>query len=431
MSRKVLYFSLAIVVSLLGILALYEWRKVKNPSLPKQQRKIAEQMALGRFPLAEKNLTKLKRRSPHDVNVQLLHIQLLRLTDRHDEALTETNEALQYNRDCLLLMRERAKLLLDTDPHQSCEDFRRCRAILRDQEDLIEMARAYYHADDLQEAKRILTPLLDGSERPSALILGGDLCFSDGRYSEAIALYRRAQEIEKLSHEMLFRLGHCYRQLKRYTEAQEAFDTILNRDPDNIPAKLAFGACLEARSLYTKALEVYKDDPHPKLKRQSGICYVHLERFFEAESLLAEALEEGEHSAQTLAFLGYALERQQKWQAAESIYRQLTHDFPEHIAGYRGLAWLFGVGLSKKITLDQALSLARHSVQLLPDSISWEVLSACEARAGNFDGAHHIQEALSAKEKDRDQLTRRRAAMRNLRRGLPLDETLVPHALVA
>ena len=174
------------------------------------------------------------------------------------------------------------------------------------------------------------------------------------------------------------------------------------------------GACYEAKGQFDIALLVYtngkaSEEGDCRLLKHLGIAAVYAERYTEAIDSLRTALLRGDQSAKTLVFLGYCFERQDKWEEDEA----------------------HGVGRSRTLDQNAGLGMARCSLDLLPDAISWEVLSACEARAGNFEEAHQIQEHLSASEENQAELVRRREAMRTLRRNVPLDEHLVARTLVA
>jgi len=77
------------------------------------------------------------------------------------------------------------------------------------------------------------------------------------------------------------------------------------------------------------------------------------------------------------------------------------------------------------------ISIAKKALELCSDPTSWELLSACEARAGNFNTAHNIQENLSSHNEDKQTRLRRQHAMRTLRKKMPLNEKLVVKSLVA
>ncbi len=435
-----LYLSLAAVLLLLALLTLVEWRKSRTLSGDMKRRltrRASEHLSLGQWSAAEKLLKKMYKREPSDEAIATLYVQLLRQTKRWQEAMTAIDGATRRDRASLLLLRERAKILLAIDrPEEALVTFQKCRPILRDEEDFYDLATAFYRTGKIAEAWEVLLPHVHDSRNGQLLALAGDCRFSRGQFDEALRLYEEAGRAEHNNTQVLARRGHCLRRLHRFTEAERCFTEILRKDSRNVSITLSLGACLEARGQFAKALMVYQrgeawEMGDVRLFRQAGFCAVHTERFDFAELYLRETISRGGTSEQVLAFLAYSLERQAKWEEAQAIYMRLTKRYPKHVAGYRGLAWLFGVGLTVNLNPAIGLQVAQKSLEILSDLSAWEVLSACQARAGNFTEAHDIQEGLSRQEQSRDAQLRRQRAMRALRKGVPLDENLVARALVA
>ncbi|MBS0622697.1 MAG: tetratricopeptide repeat protein [Verrucomicrobia bacterium] len=435
-----LYIALSLVVLLLGLLSVFEWhksRKLSAAALQRLHKRVSEHLSLHEYEAAARLVEKLRRKAPSDPTTQLLYIQQLRKSKRLDEALAVIEEALNADHTSLLVLREKGKILLTQGSNlEALSVLRKCRAVLHSEEDRLYLARAYYRCGEVESAWNAICDLVSGSENGKLLALAGDCCFSRESYEEALRFYSRASSFEQNNTQLLFRTGHCLRRLGHYREAEECFLAILQRDSRNISATLSLGACLEAQGLYTKALLVYQHGQawelsDPRVLRQAGICAIHTERFEFGELYLKQAMELGGATPQLMGFLGYALERQAKWEEAQSVYLELTRRYPRHPAGYRGIAWLYGVGLSSAISADLARHMAQKSIEISSDKVSWEMLSAVEARSGNFTQAHHIQECLSQQEADEQTAMRHKRAMRELRAGRPLDETFVSHTLVA
>jgi tetratricopeptide (TPR) repeat protein len=415
MNSGMLYLALAFVLILLGLLSFAEWRKSRTLSADIARRLLrctSEHLSLGQWEEAEKLLKKMRRRGRSDEETTTLWVQLLRRTKRWDEAMAALDAAAQADRTSLLLLRERAKVLLATEkPEQALETFERCRPVLRDEQDLYDLAKALYLCGKALPAWEVLLPLVHDSRNGKLLALAGDCCFARKQFEQALTLYEQAGRADHDNIRILARRGHCLRRLVRFAEAEHCFTAILRKDPKCISATLSLGACLEAQGQYTKALMVYQHGDawtsgDMRIFRQAGICAVHTNRCRFAELYLREAISRGGTSEQVLALLGYSLERQGKWSEAQAVYLRMTKRYPKHVSGYRGLAWLYGVGLS--VNLDAAIGLhaARKSLEILPDLSAWEALSACQARAGNFIEAHSIQEGLVHQESDENLVAR-------------------------
>jgi tetratricopeptide (TPR) repeat protein len=276
--------------------------------------------------------------------------------------------------------------------------------------------------------------LADGSlpmraERAKLLAQQADAMRTAGSLELALPLYEQALATHPLPRIQLAR-AELLAELSRSQEAEAAFRDVLERG-HTLPAILGYGELLERQERFNEALTLYQaprvwERGDARLLRQAGICALHLEQYRFAEKYLREALGRGQKSAKTYAYLGYSLECQRDWEKSQEIYWELTHRHPGDAAGYRGLAWLYGVGLSRNLEAPAALRMARRAVELHPDVSSWEILSACEARAGNLVEAEQIQQRL-AEAGD----ARHLAAMEALRSGQLLDEQHLARTLVA
>ncbi|MGE3954107.1 MAG: tetratricopeptide repeat protein [Parachlamydiales bacterium] len=435
-----LYLIFLFVTALLAALAFFEWRRTRLPQgkrLMKKRLRVAQHLALEEWEAAEQLLLVLMEKRPEDANLLLLQVQLLAATQRRERALEVADEALALDPHSLALMKEKGKLLLGMGrTAEALKLLSQAAPLLRDEEDLLQLATAQFLQERPDEALETLEPVLQGSERGPLLALAGDCLLAKGEKKAALCLYERAQRSGLYNASITARKGHCLKSLGRFKEAIRSFTEILQRDPHNLSALISLAGCYEAKGQYGTALLVYKQSPSweggsVQLLKAAGICAAYAGRYEEAVELLRSACLKGDRSSKTLVFLGYSYECQQQWEEAEAVYLQVTADHPRHPAGYRGLAWLFGVGRSRTLTIEEGLDMATRSLQLLPDPISWEVMSACAARAGNFEEAHQILEGLAVGEEDKAQLVRRQAAMRTLRRNLPLDEHLVARTLVA
>lgn len=435
-----LYFALLFALILLALSALFVWLRVSYPS--KQTRssihqEVSQAIALGSFEQALKTLKPLIIKNPHDTRTVVLHAQILRGMEEYTAALAVLQETLAKDPKNLKLVQERGRTLLEQGhPDRALEDFNCCSQVMRNEGSALDLATAHFQVGHVEEAWTVLQPYALESSNGRLLALAGDCHFHWQNFELAVGLYQQAQHYGWSNQQTLARTGHGLRSTGNLLEAERYFRSILAYDSSDISATLGLGTCLEARGQFDRALMIYQggqawDEGDPRVLRQAGICAVHTKQYPFAELYLTEAVHRGAKSPQALAFLGYCLEAQKKWKQAEQLYLQLTEEYPDHVAGYRALAWLYGVGLSSQLTQEQGLAVAQQALQLLPDAISWELLSACEARAGNFVRAHHIQEHLSQSAQDKDTQNRRRLAMRTLRKNLPLDENHLPRELVA
>lgn len=401
------------------------------------RKKISEEIALGNWENASKELKILQDKKVLDLELALFEIQILLANKSYREALELIEKYLTIYQHNFSLYRQQGKILLSLgEANSAIESFKKCKTVLKEEEDWIDWTSALFQGGLIQEAWNELQEVLHITKNPRFFALAGDCQFGFSDYQKALYYYQLAMENGWDNYHILSRTAHSLKYLGKIFQAEACFRKILEKDPADVCATLGYGACLEAKGKYGKALLVYQrgkawDKGEWSILRQAGICAIYTQKYDFAEIYLRESLKRASPSPQSLAFLGYSLEKQERWKEAESIYLQLVQEFPEHIAGYRALAWLFGVGKSLSISSKEGLLLAQKAVQIQADSASFEILSACEARAGNFSRAHRIQEKLSSQSSDKRSRLRRCRAMRILRKNMPLDETCILRARVA
>lgn len=434
------YLIVIFVIVILGLFVFREWLTTRisfQKTVKEVQRKVSQEITLGNWELAAKELKPLQKRGLGGVETALLHIQILRGNKLFKEALHFIDESLFIFQHNFSLHRERGKVLLELgDAREALISFRLCEPILRSEEDILDLVTALFQTGDVEVAWSYLRDLVKETRNGRLLALAGDCHFYLEEYGLALELYQRTQDVGWSNYKVLLRMGHSLKSLGKFDKAENYFRQILQKDPSDVSSTLGLGACLEAREKYEEALEVYQtgkawDVGDQNILRQAGICAIYTQKYDFAEMYLRESMKRGVACPQSLAFFGYSLEKQMRWEESEKVYLRLVKEYPGHVAGYRALAWLYGVGHSKTLNAERGLAMASKALELLPDTASWEMLSACEARAGNFKKAHSIQEGLSSQVKDEKTRLRRCRAMRTLRKKKPLSEHQVLRALVA
>lgn len=429
-------------MTLLALAALFVWARYKHPFKQQIQRihqSANQHIALGDYESAQKELKPLLSDRLCDSQTKVLYARILRAQGKNFEALSTLQEALEQEPKNLTLTLECARShLQDGQAEEALEHFALCSALLRDEVGALDYARALFQTGRVAAAWEKIEGFVPDSSNGRLLSLAADCQFQEKHFELAANLYLRALRNNWSNQQTLIRAAHSLRASGSLLEAERLFRSIIAYDSGDLAATLGLGGCLEARGQFSRALMIYQgghawDEGDPLLLRQAGICAVHTQQESYAEFYLKEAISRGAQSPQALAFLGYSLECQAKWEEAEDVYLKLAEEYPEHVVGYKALAWLYGVGRSTQLTAEQGLFYAQKALEFDSDARSWELLSACEARAGNFSKAHTIHEQLSQQCADPDEGTqrRRRSAMRSLRRRVPLDEQLLPRELVA
>jgi tetratricopeptide (TPR) repeat protein len=429
-----------LILILIAIAGLRDW--ISYPYLFKRisQKKlqaITQLIALEQFEEAKLQLQPLLKRKKPCKKSSLCHIRVLRGTRQLDEALKITQTAARLYPEELLFRLEEAIIFLLLDrTKEALEAFNVCSPILQEEKELYLLALTYYKLGHYEQCSRILTPLLENSQDDQLCILAADTKVHQRQFGKAITLYTMALEIRGQDHVLTIKLADAYRRHGNLTHSEKMYRQILETDSSDVEATLGFAACMSERGLLQKAYLFLRSSnawrkEDSRLYFQAALLGIKLKRYDEGQELLGYLLEKGKSSLETLIYSGYCLEKQQKWSQAEAIYLRLVDQYPQHPHGYRALSWMFGVGISTQLSLKEGLFMANCALKLLPDAISWEVLSACEARACNFVRAYEILDCLAQEETDPSSKQRLQRAMRLLKKNLPLNDNLVLREKVA
>jgi tetratricopeptide (TPR) repeat protein len=408
-----------------------------NPKTKQLLEKAQQALSLKDWEQAKFTLEKLLSINPYLSETLVLYSKYFRLTKRPLEAYEKAIQAYNKCPEKGFVCLEFGKTIFDLgDSKKSLNIFKKHKLLLTSCEDLTYYSEILLSQNYSDEAWLIIKKLLKSSPSSQIYTLSGEYHFNKECFGQALQFFRKALSTGKDDYHLQLRVGQCLKRIGFMEDAISQLQHILYCDPKNLLATLELGHCFELGNSHKQALLLYQrpqvwslGDPH--ILRQAGSCALKLRQYHHAQLYFQEAIKKGLSSIKNLALLGFSFECQECWEEAEETYFQLIEQFPQHPAGYRGLAWLYGVGFSVHLEPKDGLFMAQQAVKILPDVTSWELLSACEARAGNFTKAHQIQEKLSQKSNDKQQQKRCRKAMRALRKKMPLDTRFVSRILVA
>jgi tetratricopeptide (TPR) repeat protein len=425
--------------ALITLISLRDWiiSRSASRSLQKKLRLISQLISLQDWEKGEKELKILLEKGKGGKEAKLFEIQILRGNGLLQEALHKAEIQSRMFPEELQFRLEEARIHLAMGkPHAALAAFQVCAPILREESDLVSLASALCQGGYPQESLEILTPLLNTTQNGQVAGLAGDALYELRQFKEAIECYTNAIACGHQTHHILVQLGHAFRRYGNLAEAEKIFKGLLEKDGADQEATLGLGACLQERGHYHKALLIYQAaltalPQNVLLLYQAALAALRAYKFRVAETYFFEFLKTQKADPHTLSFYGLCLEHQKKWQEAEQVYLKLIQQFPETHYGFRALAWMFGVGLSQTVSLNQGLSYAHRALKLKNDSLSWEILSACAARTGDFEKAYQIQLSLAKYDTDPHARTRRQQVLRTLRKKAPLDFHQVVRSLVA
>ncbi|NGX61901.1 MAG: Beta-barrel assembly-enhancing protease [Chlamydiae bacterium] len=402
-------------------------RRLSAKGIQKILNALSQHLLLEEWEQAEKHLDLLLQQDVKGKKISLFTVQVLRNRGALQEALAKAREGAELYPEELLFRLEEGKVLLTLGrPKEALQALHLCSPIIRSESNYYLLASAFFHAGHYSRAHQILTPLLPHTQSGEVFFLFGEILFAQKEFAQAIQAYFQAMEYGYHSHKLFSQLGHAYRRLGNLSQAEKVFREILEKSPGDLIATLGLGACLEERGHHQKALLIYQsseawEEHNPTLFKAAGLCALKTKKYSLARQYFGEIMQSTSPDAELLSYYGFALEGEKRWQEAEQTYLQIIHYFPSNPTGFRALAWMFGVGLTKTLSPEEGISFAHIALKLQNETICWEILSACEARGGNFEKAYQIQERLSALDKGRESRSRRQQALRHLRKNLPLE----------
>lgn len=427
-----------LTLALIGTISLHDWvktRRLSSRSIQKKLKRISQALSLQEWEQAEKELVPLLENGKGGKEAALFEIRILRGLGKLQEALEKIHAKSRLYPEELLFCYEEGLILLKLNkPHEALNAFQACSSILRGESDLFYLASALFQTGAPKECFDLLNPLLTTTQNGHLAALAGDALYELKAFSEAIARYNLALELGCTTHHVFAQLGHAFRRLGNLSEAEKIFRGLLEKDPHDIDATLGLGACLQERGHHHKALLIYQSALATKdlrLFQQAAIAALRAKKYRFAEAYFAEVLHKQGDDPHLLSCYALSMEHQKKWQEAEQIYLKLIQLFPAYPQGYRALAWLFGVGLSQTLSPEQGMHYAHLALKLKNDPTSWEILSACSARVGDFEKAYTIQLSLSKQDLDPQTRARRQQALRTLRKKMPLGDLHILRTQVA
>lgn len=432
-----LIWALLSAIGLITIVAIRHWcfsRLDYSKSAQKALKQIAQHISLQEWEKARKCLLSLPDRKNKEA--LLCEIEILIGEMRPQEALEIAEEASRLFPEELHFRLLEAQCLLEQNrPEEALAAFQVCAPILRKEYDLLTLASALCRTGYTKEALDILNQL-PPAQNGYRTEIAADAFYTQKNFPEAIAHYKKAIELKRPAHRLYLQIGHAHRRQGHLSEAETCFKALLDNNCQDIDAALGLGACLQERGAHHKAFLIYQtalcySSRNLKVSHQAAFAALRAKKYDFAEKYLFEVLQNERDDPQLYAYYGYSQEMQQKWIEAESSYLRSIERFPAYCPGYRALAWLFGVGLSQRITKEQALHFAHLALKLKNDPLSWEILSAVSARIGEFDQAYQIQQLLAKQDKEPEQKARRQELLRHLRKKLPLGHLHIIRAEVA
>jgi tetratricopeptide (TPR) repeat protein len=240
--------------------------------------------------------------------------------------------------------------------------------------------------------------------------------YESGRLEEAAREFQRALLLDSGNINVMNSLGVCYAQMGDFGQAVSEFSRVTELEPDDFMAQynlacalLNLGRTEEAEGAFVNSTNLAPDN---------GAAYFQLAKLCKKQNRLAEALEYLNQTvelkpnwAKAWRLLGECFLAQQRDAESADAFKQALKINGKDAAALSGLAILYG---RTEPNLEIALSLARRSVDLEPDSalfgqrlaeLLWqnqqadEALAQCErvaAMAPHNEQVRQLQKEIAA-----------------------------------
>ncbi len=198
------------------------------------------------------------------------------------------------------------------------------------------------------------------------------ICYSLGRYDEALEAYRKAQELvgtdESGRSDIFYNMGNAYYMLGKYENAVKSYEKAIDAGSHSnyIMENLAFAYIRTGDS--EKGVETLKKIASTENDYRASFILGKLMneagRLEEAEKALRDAVKSEPDSVEARDELGRVLVRQRKPEAALQVFEEILNVNPGHFQ-----AWSSKAGVCVKLERwKEAVSAYKEAIRLRPDS---------------------------------------------------------------
>ena len=385
---------------------------------------------LKEWALAEKLLAPILKKRLYRRKYLFEYIRILREQERFEEAEKLLGEAKRLKLAGPRFFLEIAhKAFRHGAYKEAARAFSLLPSELLEEREIARYTISLVYLGEVDLACRIVDPWISPLAHQEILISVGHIYFATKRYADAIDFYRRARSLGSCPIDVLYNLAQSLRICGHYVDAGMLFRELLGDPIYKDEAMFNIGLCEQKLGNSKKALLIY----------QNSALWVRGDALMMRYAALAAADQQDYHLAEhcwSLAFrcqnyaddwnccvhYGLALCHLKKYEEAEKVYLRVIQKTPDCLVACKALAWLAGVGHATIISAREGIAYAKRALQIKRSPEVLELLSACEAREGNFDVAYDIQALLAERDTTVKEHERRAQILKNLRQKLPIDQ---------
>lgn len=227
---------------------------------------------------------------------------------------------------------------------------------------------SYGQTGDFAEAERLIRESIRILELPEYFSNLAQVLCQQGRWDDAITVYRDALKRAPDNVSLFHNLGDLLVTTKRYAEAEQAYRGALALQPDEADIHFKLGAVLAELKRFADAVAAYRQvlslrPVHPDACNNLGNLLMGMRRHAEAEEAYRQALLQQPGAAAIHCNLGRLLQDTGRHAEAEAAYRHALELQPDFAGAHNNLGSLY-VEMERHIEAEAAY---RQALVLQPD----------------------------------------------------------------
>ncbi len=197
---------------------------------------------------------------PDNPKIHYQYAETLLTNKRASEAISHLKKAIELDPEFAPPRITFADQLMERKNYkEAIEHYQKALQIKEDPDVKLKLAKAYLENDDYEKAENRLKEILsDNPKSIRVLETLGDLYFEKEDYQKASQYLKKALDVNR-STELWTKLGKVYLKSGNYSQAKNAFQTVLDASPYSTESYLGLGDVFRAEGNNEQALAKYKE----------------------------------------------------------------------------------------------------------------------------------------------------------------------------
>jgi len=199
------------------------------------------------------------------------------------------------------------------------------------------------HQEAISAASKLLKANRDSIPVKTCL---GFVLINGGEFSKALKIYRDLLKSAPLNIDYLFGAAICHAQLRQFTDAENAYQRLINLKPNEFKYKMNYGVLLREHGFFDQSEAMLRqaqdNNPHyAEIYHNLAITLEQLERFDEALAIYDQALERDPKHYRALSNQGSVYTKLNQLEAAEGKFKACLAINPHYLNGLNNLGLVY------------------------------------------------------------------------------------------